>query len=73
MKFQNLLLSAIFMLSLVPEARADKVTEAKLRFERGVELIRSGEVRKGLDELLISNHSPLTRIPCLTWRDCSTI
>ena len=43
------------MLSLVPEARADKVTEAKLRFERGVELIRSGEVRKGLDELLISN------------------
>ena len=48
MKFQNLFLSAILMLSLVPEARADKVTEAKLRFERGVELIRSGEVRKGL-------------------------
>ena len=34
---------------------ADRVTEAKLRFEQGAALINASEVRKGLNELLISN------------------
>lgn len=38
-----------------PEVFADRVTEAKLRFEQGVDLIKSSEVRKGLNEMLISN------------------
>ena len=36
-------------------ASADRVTEAKLRFEQGANLIKSSEVRKGLNEMLISN------------------
>lgn len=51
--------SALFYVSvfvcLTSHARADRVTEAKLRFEQGAELINASEVRKGLNELLISN------------------
>ena len=43
------------LMSLSAVAYADRVTEAKLRFEQGAELINASEVRKGLNELLISN------------------
>jgi len=42
-------------ISLFSQAFADRVTEAKLRFEQGADYIKSNEVRKGLNELLISN------------------
>lgn len=45
----------VLLMCLTSDAFADRVTEAKLRFEQGAELINASEVRKGLNELLISN------------------
>ena len=51
----HLLSVAMLCVLFSSEADADRVTEAKLRFEQGAALINASEVRKGLNELLISN------------------
>ncbi len=55
-RFTRSALSYVIILAcLTHTAHADRVTEAKLRFEQGAALISASEVRKGLNELLISN------------------
>ena len=50
------ILIVLTLLSFAPlQALGDRVTEAKLRFEQGAALINASQVRKGLNELLISN------------------
>ncbi|MGB0647269.1 MAG: PEGA domain-containing protein [Bradymonadia bacterium] len=49
------LMTGLIVSTFSPEVFADRVTEAKLRFEQGADLIKSSEVRKGLNEMLISN------------------
>lgn len=54
MKTTTAILLSLLVLGVTKSAYADRVTEAKLRFEQGAELIQDYEVRKGLNELLIS-------------------
>ena len=55
MRTCRILISLFIVTCIASLAHADRATEAKLRFEQGLKLLKKEQIEKGLNEMLISN------------------